>query len=217
MKIASYKKVASFLYPITIKKIVTQQHASLKLQLYCNQLLLSTPDAIYSYGTRYSPFRKTFEFLKGDLQQVQQVLVLGTGLGSALKILQEKFCMYPDAILVDIDPDILTLSKEWMQLDAKQNVTWVCDEARNYIMNNQQPVDLICIDVFNGTFMPYYLKEASFYLACRKSLKPKGICIFNIIPLNDQDAIQIDMMIHEIFSHVERIQEARNLFFICRF
>ncbi|MBP6625584.1 MAG: hypothetical protein KA198_10455 [Chitinophagaceae bacterium] len=215
MKILLYKKIASFLYPITIKKIVTKQHASLKLQLYCNQLMLSTPDAIYSYGTRYSPFRKTFELLKADLQQVQQVLVLGTGLGSALKILQEKYGKYPEAILVDIDPDILTLSKEWMQLDSKKNVTWICDEARNYIMNSQQPVDLICIDVFNGTFMPYYLKEVNFYIACRKNLRPKGICIFNIIPLNDQEAILIEMMIHETFTHVERIQEARNLFYIC--
>lgn len=215
MNIAVYKKVASFFYPITLKKIVTQQHHLLKLQLYSNQLMLSTTDAIYSYGIRYSPFRKTFKLLKNDLPHVKQLLVLGTGLGSALKILQDKYQLFPDATLVDIDPDILGLSKEWMQLDSKKNVTWICDEAKNFVFNCHQLFDLICIDVFKDTYMPFYLKEVNFFIACRKILRPKGVCIFNAIPLNEQESSQIEMILNDVFSRVERIQEARNLFFIC--
>ena len=161
------KKVLSYLYPVSIIEFSNEKHRKLILQLFCNQFMLSTQDAVYSFGTFYTPFRKSFALIKDDIQNCQRFLLLGTGLGSALKILQKKYQVYPDSVLVDNDKDILELSMKFMNLNERKNVSWIYNDAVTYLKSNMQVFDLIGVDLFRGTLLSNDFKQTSFFELCK--------------------------------------------------
>ena len=210
-------KLKSFLYPVTIKTVSNDRHQRLSLQLYCNQFMLSTHDAVYSFGTFYTPFRKTFSYIKKEITQCKSFLLLGTGLGSALKILQEKYQLYPDAVLVDNDNDILDLSIKYMNLNNKNNVTWKYTDALNYLQTTTQTFDLIGVDVFRDTLIPKDFKQLYFFELCKKALNPGGYCIFNMILNSSNEKMIIIERLRLAFSNVKEISFKMNTFYVCRY
>ncbi len=205
----------SYLYPITLQKWSNEKHPKILVQIYCNQLMLSTGNAIYSYGTFYAPFRITLKKIKHFIPNVHSFLMLGTGLGSALKILQEKYHCYPNSILVDNDKDIIEFSRTYMSLNSNQNVEWVYADAIHFMNQNQKKFDLICVDIFKELYLPVEYKQDSFFSLCQKSLNPKSFCIFNMILVNEQER---DIIYEKLITHFKEIQLMKmkqNTFFIC--
>lgn len=216
MEVSAGKKILSFFYPITIQKMAGTKHRKLILQLFCNQWLLSTDEAVYSYGSFYTPFRKSFRTIKNKLKNVKSFLLLGTGLGSALKILQSKYDVYPEAVLVDNDKTIIELSMRYMELNTKNNVRWEYDDAQHYIQTTTKTFDLIGVDVFKDMFIPTAFKQESFFALCRSRLNPGGYCIFNMIfpSTNEKEIVTERMRRH--FSQVSEISFRINTLFVCR-
>lgn len=211
------KKILSFFYPITIKKVVNNKNQNIFLQLYRNQWMLSTNDAIYSFGTFYTPFRQSFKKIKKEIASIDSFLLLGTGLGSALKILQTKYHIFPKSTLVDNDKNIIDLSVDYMNLNSKKNVEWVCSDAISFLENNNKKFDLIGIDVFYGMLMPKDYKQEIFFKICSESLNKNGYCIFNMILNSSNEKMIIAQRLASVFSSVLEINFKQNTFFICKY
>jgi len=209
-----YKKVLSYLIPISIEKTIGKNLTVLQIQVYCNQLMLVTPRAIYSYGIKYNPFRKSFAYIKNDISQINSFLLLGTGLGSALKILQDKYHQFPSSILVDNDEDILNLSIKYMDLNRRKNVNWVCDDAVNFLRNNTKRFDLIGIDIFRDLVQPEFTYSKSFVELCNETLTPQGICVFNMILNDDNKIVEIESLLKLHFKKVKFLIDGVNTYFI---
>ena len=74
--------------PVLVQKVNSQYSPDVELVLFHNQLMLTTPQAMYSYGTRYAPFNLAFaELIKRKKLHPQNILLLGGALLSALQIL----------------------------------------------------------------------------------------------------------------------------------
>jgi ubiquinone/menaquinone biosynthesis C-methylase UbiE len=217
MSISNFKRLASFFYPILIENKVDFFGKNHRMELYCNQYMLSTSNAIYSYGTKYYPFRKPFEKIKTDLQHVDSFLMLGTGLGSGLKILQDKFGHYPTTTLVDFNQTILDLSKQYMNLNSRQNVTWICDDAQHFILNCDKKFDMIGIDIFVDMSVPLFVKSASFMQKMHSLLNRNGHAIFNLLFASSNEEVIIKDRLNQTFSEVIHIKHDRNHFFICKY
>ena len=187
----------------------------LLVQLYCNQYMLVTPRAIYSYGTRYDPFRKPFSRIKDELEQVDHFLLLGTGLGSALKILQETYHVFPTSTLIDNDLDVLQFSSKYMNLNTAHNVKWICKDAVEYLTTSTTKYDLIGIDIFRDLVQPEFTTTGSFLALCAKALHPKGICLFNMILHEDNEIVDIERKLRRHFSKVTFLLDKVNTYFIC--
>lgn len=217
MEVSFSTKLKSFFYPVTLKIVSNDRHQRLSLQLYCNQFMLSTHDAVYSFGTFYTPFRKTFSLIKKEIAHCKSFLLLGTGLGSALKILQQKHHLYPDSVLVDNDNDILDLSINYMNLNSKNNVSWKYTDALNYLQTTTQTFDLIGVDVFRDTFIPKDYKQLYFFELCKKTLNTGGYCIFNMILNSSNEKLIIAERLRIVFSTVKEITFKMNTFYICSY
>ncbi|MBL7765573.1 MAG: hypothetical protein JNJ58_05735 [Chitinophagaceae bacterium] len=215
MVLPFYKKLLSYFIPVQLQTLSGDKHPRLKVQLYMNHIMLSTPDAIYSFGTLYSPFRITFAAIKDSLPNVKQFLLLGTGMGSALQILQKEYQCYPKSILVDHDATILSLSMQYMNLNSRQNVQWLNSDARLYIETCDEYFDLIGVDIFVDMDIPYYYRTEDFYRSCRMKLNEKGICIFNTIPINPGEAEETHQKLRRVFSKVDAMTQNRNVFYLC--
>ena len=216
MQIPFYKKILSFLIPITLEKTIGNNMTVLLVQLYFNQFMLVTPRAIYSYGIRYNPFRKPFAGMKNELKEVNSFLLLGTGLGSALKILQQTYDLYPEAVLVDNDEDVLNFSQKYMDLNIRGHVQWVCNDAVSYLNSASRKFDLIGVDIFKDLVQPNFVTTTSFFGLCAAALETDGTCIFNMILDDDNKIIEIQKSLTEHFTEVNFILDKVNTYFICR-
>ncbi len=216
MPVSITKKILSFLYPLTLKVVSNTRHQELKLQLYCNQLMLSTREAVYSFGTFYTPFRKSFAAIRTELPRCKNMLLLGTGLGSALKILQQKYHLYPDAILVDHDKEILDMSMNYMELNQKKNVRWHYGDAGIFLHNCTETFDLVCVDLFHDMSNPRDFKQAAFFGLCKDRLAPEGYCIYNMILNSRNEKAIVLERLQEHFRYVQVIEFKVNSFYICK-
>jgi len=215
MQIPVYKKILSYVLPITIEKTIGNNMTVLMLQLYCNQFMLATPRAIYSFGTRYSPYKKPLAQIRAELPRVKNFLQLGTGLGSSLKIIQDKYNLFPDAVLVDNDKDVLRFSLTYMDLNTHNNVEWKCADAVQFLNTNTKKFDLIGVDVFMDLVQPKFICTNDFINQCRQTLQPDGICLFNMILENDNHIIEIEELMKTHFRKVSFILDKVNTYFIC--
>lgn len=211
-----YQRILSYLYPVQLKGFSSSKHTVLNLQYFKGQWMLATQEAIYSAGTSYSPFRKTFYKIRKELPYVQHFLLLGTGLGSALKILQTRYQCYPHAVLVDYDETILEVSQTYMDLNQQHNVEWVCDDVAHFITETTLQFDLIGVDVFKDTDLSSHMMTHNFIQSCREHLTPKGICILNCIFKQEHEQAHFENLLHAHFSTIESISHLRNQFYICR-
>lgn len=208
--------MVSYIFPIQLKSISSEHHSKLSLQLYQNQLMLSTSNAIYSYGNKYAPFVKSLKFLKNDLSKVKSFLLLGTGLGSALHILQDKYDCFPNSVLVDSDFQILNLSKEYMNLNSIGNVNWVHQDAYTFLKSTTSKFDLIGIDVFKDLIVPSSVVKEDFIRLCHQHLNRDGNCIFNFVFSNTDEANNMEEIIAFNFKQIKTISYKRNTFYICK-
>jgi spermidine synthase len=206
----------SYLYPIPVEKGMDLRGKPVRLELYRDQLMLSTALAVYSYGTRYHPFQKPFAHLGHELQTVKRFLLLGTGLGSALQILQQKHGVFPEAILVDQDPLMLHWSKRYMSLNTRNNVEWICADAEEFVQEDEGQHDLIGLDIFCDMTPPQFVKTEAYYRALYRRLNPGGMLIFNVFfsSLNEQHLVETRLQ--EVFRSTLHIPHDRNSFYICR-
>lgn len=217
MKFQIFKKVLSFFYPVTIKTFSNEKHSKLILQLFCNQFMLSTHDAVYSFGTFYTPFRKSFASIKNEIRNCESFLLLGTGLGSALKILQKKYHVYPKSVLVDNDLDIIELSMKYMNLNSRKNVNWVYSDAVSYLQSADETFQIIGVDLFRDTVLMKDFKQASFFELCKSKLQKNGYCIFNMILNSSNEHEIIEERLSRYFSNVRTINFKVNTFYICKY
>jgi len=216
MKIPFYKKAISYFFPYKLKEVSSLKNNLLRVYLFRNQVMLSCADAIYSQGTSYEPFRLPFKKIKKEMSSINSFLLLGTGLGSALQILHKDYHHYPKSTLVDIDEEVLALSKEWMNLDVKNNVEWICADALFFLQESSEKYNLIGVDVFKGTRVPYDFQTEYFINLCVGRLSPKGIVIFNFISQNKTDTLLLEDKMQHQFKNIDVIHHGLNKFYICK-
>ncbi len=215
IKIPIYKRIVSFLFPVIIEQKQDFYGKEHKVELYQNQFMLSTSSAIYSYGIRYYPISIPLSKLNKKLEYINHFLMLGTGLGSGLKILQDKYACYPQTTLVDFNQTILDLSKKYMNLNTRTNVEWICQEASYFVDHDDQKYDLISIDIFVDMSVPLFIKSSDFISKIKKHLNPTGIALFNLTFSSKNEHLIVEDRLKTTFNNVETIKHNLNFFYIC--
>jgi 16S rRNA G527 N7-methylase RsmG len=215
MNVPFYKRLLSFLYPVLLANRQSIHNPVLELYLYCNRWQLATPDALYSDGHRYLPLRKAFRLLRQTLPAVQNVLLLGTGLGSAAHILH-RMGLHPRFTLVDIDAIVLQLALELMPESLIPNVEAVCADAATFVMTTKNRYDLVVIDVFTNRSVPAFATSTWFLEKCHALLTRQGHLILNYIPEHEQHAQAFSQEIIRLFPQVQILSLGDNRVLVAR-
>ncbi len=215
MSIPFYKTLLSYILPLRIEKSSTDG-VSYELQLYQNQWMMLAPQAMYSYGQRYRPFTFCLKQIKNEIPRLQNFLLLGAGLGSALQILQKRYHHFPETLMVDHLPIAIMWSQQYMQLNSRGNVKWKHADAIHFLQNATQPFDLLGVDLFSDLDMPDTVSNPDFIEQCHQILTPNGIALFNTIfqQLGMESAFETNLQNH--FSQVQKWKDGINTYFVCR-
>lgn len=151
----------------------------LELFLHRGELQLATLDALYSDGTRYRPLKMAFKAVKNRLSGVRDVLLLGTGLASAVHMLHKRG-VNPNYTLIEHDSVVLELAQKYLPANSG-NVEAHCTDALSFMNNNERKYDLLIVDIFTGRVAAEFVTSESFLLKCRQSLNSDGIFVLNYI------------------------------------
>lgn len=185
MQLSFFQKICSYFFPVKVRKSSSEVNPVLELFYYKGQWQLATKDAIYSDGDRYRPLGLAFEKINDRLPAVRNVLVLGTGLGSAVNIL-DKMGFHPEMDLVEIDATVVDWAKELLPIPSLKRIHFHNADAGHFIEKNKKQYDLIVVDVFESRDVPTFITERSFLENCKSSLSQKGILVLNYI-VSDKD------------------------------
>jgi spermidine synthase len=116
--------------------------------------------------------------------EIKRVLVLGLGAGSIAVYLHR---FVPDAAIdaVELDPGVIEVAKKYFGLRESAKFRLIPGDARMYLNRHREPYDLIFVDAFTGSYIPFHLMTKEFYQLVRSRLSPHGVAAFNFLPAKD--------------------------------
>ena len=178
MEIPKWKHWLSYLMEVHLESSSSEHNESLHVTLNKGRLQLSTPNAIYSYADKYENFYKTFEQIELN-NSIQDVLILGFGLGSIPYMLEEKFGKNYSYTGVELDDEVIYLASKYVLSDLKSEVMLIEADAINYMHQCTQAFDLICIDIFVDDQIPDVFLTVDFLHLVKNNLTDNGVVVFN--------------------------------------
>ncbi len=113
-------------------------------------------------------------------EEVARVLIIGLAGGTVAAQLERSFGERVRIDGVEIDPAILTAGERFLGLGQLRRLETHVADGRVALRKLVGPYDLIVIDVFRGSYIPFHLTTVEFLRACQAKLAPGGLIAMNI-------------------------------------
>lgn len=170
------KHLLSYLFPIT-KKVSSNINGELEITWIDGKKYLNSLHANYSYGS----LQKILDFglSKIDFHQEANLLLLGLGGGSVLKVLREKYQHKGKITAVEIDKVVIQVAEDEFSIKENDSLAIFCIDAIDYIQQCQQVYDLVIIDVFIDDVVPAPFFHLDFWEKLTLCIQKNGYFIFN--------------------------------------
>ncbi len=209
------KKFLSYFFDFSIEKRQSRFSGEVEVALRQGQYMLSTHNAIYSFGNKYTSFDKAFRATAIHNRKVESVLVLGFGLGSVVDLL-ERHPSINNITAVDADDTIIELAKKYLQSGLKEKVRYVCADAEKFVAENNTQYDLILFDVFIGDLTPVQFMQPVFLKSLKGLIAPDGMLLYSKIDDSMRSRIenaQFETNFSAVFSEAFSIDANGNKLF----
>jgi spermidine synthase len=207
-----FKKLLSYLYPITLFKANSDISKTIEVTLSGGELVLDSKNANYSYGSLQRVLRlglKRIGFSK--ILKMDNILVLGVAGGSVIKTLTQEIEYKGKITGVEIDQYIIDIANRYFKLDQIKNLNLVIDDAFEFVLKTREKYDLIIIDIFQDTKMPNFLYEEFFKDRILFLLKEKGFILFNTMILDKESEAKNKEYVTYYKSKVKSVEVVSNI------
>jgi spermidine synthase len=114
-------------------------------------------------------------------QELKRVLIIGLG-GGVLTTYFARFLPEATIDTVELDPGVIEAAKKYFGIREVGNSHLVDSDGRVFLNRHSEPYDLIIVDAFSGSYIPFHLMTKEFYALLRERLTPHGAAAFNILP-----------------------------------
>jgi ubiquinone/menaquinone biosynthesis C-methylase UbiE len=202
MKQSFWRRLRSYIVPVQIETVESGYNPYLNVILKNGQYQLLTENAIYSYGELYDNFSKAFKRIDLDRLNVQNVLILGFGLGSIPLMLETNFHKKYHYTAVEIDPEVLKLANKYTVVNLASPIEFHLSDAYTYARFSEEKFDMICMDVFLDDIVPTELEQEDFLLSLQKMLSPNGILLFNKLAHFNKDKQAAQLFFQNHFKRI---------------
>lgn len=160
--------------------------------------------------------KKVFSFNSS----VKSCLILGTGAGSAAKVIHNFF---PKAKMtgVEIDPLMIKMGRKYLDLSTVKNLEIRIADAIQTTKNKQQTTkkfNLVLVDLYFGDQVPGKASTEEFIRRVKDLLFRSGIAIFNRLYYGQKkkEAEEFETKLEKVFSKVEPLRVSASIFFLCQ-
>jgi predicted membrane-bound spermidine synthase len=109
-----------------------------------------------------------------------RILVLG---GGAFTLPRYLASTYPDSQVdvVEIDPELADISRQYFNYDDPKNVAMIFEDARTYVNRSHEPYDIILVDVYSDSSVPFSLMTQEYGKRIQHLLNETGVVAVNMI------------------------------------
>lgn len=188
-----FKKILSYIYPITVYNKSSDISKSLEVTLYNGKTMLNTKNTNYSYGSLQTVLKKgLLEIGQSEINSMDSILILGVAGGSVVQTLVKEFDFNKDIVGVELDADVIEIANLYFGLDKVNNFHCIIDDAEKFVANHKETYNLIIIDIFKDTEMPEFLFEKSFINNIKELLQEKSYIMFNTMLLDSSKKEKIE-------------------------
>ncbi|MBI4258902.1 MAG: fused MFS/spermidine synthase [Thaumarchaeota archaeon] len=90
---------------------------------------------------------------------------------------------YPDVNVdvVEVDPDVIDAAKQYFEVKPDPRLTISNMDGRLFLTLNNKPYDLIILDAYAKTYVPFHLMTREFMQLLHARLTPQGAVVSNLI------------------------------------
>lgn len=181
MQIPWWKKWWSYLFEIHVESTSSFYNEELHVSIVDGRYQLTTPTAIYSWADKYDNFKIAFENFNFQKQQIQDVLILGFGMGSIPYMLEKTFGKQFRYTGVEIDEEVVYLASKYVVSSLKSDIQIIQADASTFIHVDPNRYDLITMDVFIGHEVPAVFLTGEYLESLKESLSDNGVLMFNML------------------------------------
>ncbi len=191
MHIPVWKKWLSHLIPVTLEEASSEQNPELSVILSQGRVQLLSGDAIYSWDDLYKNFLVAFDRLKIDERKIEDVLLLGLGLGSIPYMLEKVFNRNYHYSAVEWDETVAHLAVKYTLSRLESPIEIITADAEVFVQVTEEQFDLLIIDIFEDEITPPQFCTEEFLQACAALLRPGGLLLFNRLHGEDVSIQQV--------------------------
>jgi len=181
--------VITVLVPVPKTHAVSIDTPSARYTIYDTatmRLLTTGPYAAQSGVSLKQPDQLTFWYTQQLAQVVKQaqrrqnILILGGGAFTLPRYLADK---YPDSKIdvVEIDPELATIARQYFHYDDPTNVNLIFEDARTYVNKTHKQYDIVMVDVYGDAHVPFTLLTNEYGQQIARITAPGGIVAANMI------------------------------------
>ncbi len=112
--------------------------------------------------------------------RIESACMIGLGDGDAVRTLTR---IRPNLVIdsVEIDPVVRDVAREFFLYRESERVRTTIEDGRTFLARAGQPYDLIILDAFNSTGVPFHLTTREFFQTLHGRLSPHGVFAANFI------------------------------------
>jgi len=202
MKQPFWIRMLSYIKDVHIEQTSSVFNDQLDVLYVKGEYQLVTPEAIYSYGNKYDNFFEAFKQLKIQDHKIDNVLLLGLGLGSIPYMLEKFFKLNYNYTAVEIDESIIDMASKYVLNDLQSEVWTVCTNALNFVVIDKNKYDMIAMDVFVSDYIPSEFESVQYLQNLKDSLTEDGLLLFNRLFYFEKDKKKTKKYFEEVFLKV---------------
>ncbi len=151
----------------------------------------------------YQLVMKNLQYLMGVLLFIptpKKILLLGVGGGSMIHFLQHYL---PESHItgIDFNAELISVAQKQMMLPPPDNkLTYIIQDAQQYIENTEEQFDLIIADIFEGNYSPAWLLEQTFLQKIKSLLSDEGAITFNLLISSEPFFKKFYQSLYKVFN-----------------
>lgn len=111
---------------------------------------------------------------------------------------------------VEIDGAVITLAKKYFGFKEDARLRAVEEDGRRFFARDRGRYDIVMIDAYRGTFVPFHLLTKEFFTIVKSRLSPGGIVAQNIEPCTMLYPAAVNTL-RAVFANVELYEAQGNV------
>lgn len=128
-----------------------------------------------------SPYTRAMTVALAYAGQLERMVEIGLGGGRLASYLHD-FVPETKITCVELDPGVVELAQLYFGVKPGPRLDLVTADGRVYMARAKERFDVILIDAYQGTYVPFHLVTREFYGVLRRKLAPGGVVAQNIAP-----------------------------------
>lgn len=153
-------------------------------------------------------YTRTMTVALAYARQANRILEIGLGGGRTASYLHD-FLPQSNITCVELDPGVIELAQRHFGVRQDARLRLIQRDGRIYANTTRERYDIVMVDAYQGTLVPFHLVTREFFTVLKRRLNPGGVVVQNISP----DVLNPDNMVataRAVFQRVDLYRASGN-------